>query len=52
MTLLMSDDADICAGDYGVYSQPQSEGQPFYITGTPVWFPTHIEVKVRKKAIV
>ena len=52
MTLLMPVDADICAGDYVVYSQPQSEGQPFYITGTPVWLPTHIEVKLRKKPIV
>ena len=52
-TLLLPVDADIRAGDYAVYSQSgQPDSQPFYITGAPVRFPTHIEVKVRKKAIV
>ncbi len=52
MTLLLPVDADIRAGDRLIYAQPQSDEQPFYITGEPVRFPTHIEVRVRKKEFV
>lgn len=53
MTLLMPVDADIRAGDGAVYlPQGQTEGISFLVTGEPVRFPTHIEVKVQKHTIV
>ncbi len=51
--LLLPADAGVQAGDCAEYlSKGEDKPVTFLVTGEPVRFPTHIEVKMKKKQIV